>query len=184
MQPFVFGAVSGIIEVIVTQPLDSYKISKQVGSPYKPFSGIMPRLVGILPMRTVFWGTMLTFDNYNPYVSGALAGFAQTLIETPVEVLKIRQQTNTQRPLFSGFIPHVARNIGFATCVSASMPYAPIGAIIGTTTTHWLDVLKTAQQSGTTKKTLWTGWTTRTVQACVGMTCALVARTWIHDWDV
>lgn len=72
-QKYIAGGLSGIIEVIITHPLDYIKTKEheyvQKGitnkdfynniikkNPINLYQGITPRLIGILPMRCVFWG--------------------------------------------------------------------------------------------------------------------------------
>lgn len=171
MNSISLGVISGILEVCVTQPIDSYKVSRQVGTPYRPFAGMVPRLVGILPMRGVFWGTMWGVDVENPAIRGGLAGLAQTVVDTPIDVLKIRRQTSTIKPIYTGILPHACKNVIFASCVGMSLPHAPLGAFVGTTITHPLDVYKTSVQSGLPRTGWWSGWGPRTLQAMMAMAC-------------
>jgi hypothetical protein len=67
--------------------------------------GVVPRICGIIPMRFVFWGVQdnsyhyfTNTLNYSPFYSGVLAGImggcCQTIINNPIEVIKIKTMTN------------------------------------------------------------------------------------------
>ena len=165
---------SGIIEVIVSHPLDrlktelqvitlnnasnvTHKTSLELGvkNIYKNqgikgyYSGILPRLVGIIPMRLTYWSTMtLTNDyiknnncilnqNLNKFLNnnvttftlniipGIITGITQSLIDNPIEVAKIRLMTglvNTNiNNLYQGFGYLLSRNIIFAIPVAYSV---------------------------------------------------------------
>lgn len=149
---FIAGGLAGIVEVITTHPIDYMKIKaqeyKQIGKSYNNFykdigrngirsyySGIIPRLCGIIPMRLTFWGVqdntklLLEKNNINtPYnflliaISG---GFFQTIIDNQIELLKIGQMTNISKLnltnsllRFRGFNTSLVRNIGFTSCLS------------------------------------------------------------------
>ena len=73
MEKYYAGAISGIIEVVLTHPLDFIKTKRQeyiqnnlnMNNFYKKvyggnisnlYSGIFSRLIGIIPMRLSFWG--------------------------------------------------------------------------------------------------------------------------------
>ena len=78
---FLAGGLSGLVEVLVTHPIDYLKIKKQeykqMGKefnvlsvkPYKLYTGLVPRLIGVAPMRVIFWGTQdstrLLLNKYN-----------------------------------------------------------------------------------------------------------------------
>ena len=69
------------------------------------YRGIVPRVLGVAPMRTVFWGSQSLCHNMladSPMwegakllVVGAVAGTAQTLIDNPIEVLKTRSMVES-----------------------------------------------------------------------------------------
>jgi hypothetical protein len=138
---YLSGGISGIVEILFIHPIEYYKTLKQSSNPnlsFKKFyyqntkksifglyKGLYPRIIGIIPMRTVFWGTLKTSENilyksqinkfYVPAISGATAGFFQTLIDCPVESLKTRMMNNKNVKInFNGFIPNSLRNIFFA----------------------------------------------------------------------
>ena len=168
------GGIAGIFEVAVTHPIDLLKNRSQVHNTVKfsPYAGIKPKLISVVPIRMVFWGSTYGLkDRYSPVIVGSIAGFSQTLIETPAEVLKMRQSLKTNQPLWAGFGWHAVRNMGFAACVVASIPYsaAPIGALVGCIITHPLDTLKTASQTGLPSKPVWSGLGFRSLQSMIAM---------------
>lgn len=166
---FLFGGISGLAEVCISHPIDLYKTKSQeyklknkrppnifnffqhrfgkYGFQKGFYSGYIPRITGVIPMRTVFWGVQsysnnlllekygdgnvgigneFTISSTNRYIiSGVLAGSFQTIIDTPIELMKIRLMTGQDslsslrfRELFAGFMPNYWRNIVFAAGVS------------------------------------------------------------------
>ena len=178
MDFFKWGALSGIIEVGITHPIDVLKTRSHVkgcNRPFLPYAGVLPRLAGVVPMRCVFWGTMLGAEKKLGILqSSAVAGFAQTMIDVPIENMKIRKIMGTHRPIYSGFFANCGRNIGFAMCIGASIHIpAPYGVFLGTTAgvllTQPLDVLKTAAQTGLPRQSLLSGMWPRYTQAMAAM---------------
>lgn len=163
------SAFSGIAEVLVSHPLDRIKTELQVMAlnNTKPkfivgiqniyeknkikgfYSGILPRLIGIIPMRLMYWSTMTISTDYtknneeyiknylNKYLSqnisnvlinflpGFTTGLTQSIIDNPIEVAKIKLMTGTSdikiNKLYQGFGYLLARNIIFAIPVSYSV---------------------------------------------------------------
>lgn len=163
------SAFSGIAEVLVSHPLDRVKTELQVMAlnNTKPkfisgiqniyeknkikgfYSGLLPRLIGIVPMRLMYWSTMTISTDYtknneeniknyfNKYLSenitnvlinflpGFMTGLTQSIIDNPIEVAKIKLMTGTSdikiNKLFQGFGYLLARNIIFAIPVSYSV---------------------------------------------------------------
>ena len=77
MERYYAGAISGIIEVLLSHPLDFIKTKRQEyiqnnvnmknfyrniykGNLLNLYSGISSRLLGIIPMRLSFWGVQGT----------------------------------------------------------------------------------------------------------------------------
>ena len=68
------------------------------------YRGIFPRIVGVIPMRFVFWGVQdnsyqyFNQYNYSKFYCGIFAGITgggcQTLIDNPIEMFKIKTMTN------------------------------------------------------------------------------------------
>ena len=148
-QRFIAGGLSGIIEVLATHPIDYIKIKKQeykqLGKEFnlpkiklnKLYTGLMPRLIGVAPMRVVFWGSqdyyrnaLLKMDNkylnkYNFLIIGWNSAFLQTIIDTPIEIYKIGKMTNmTNENLkqslinMQGFNANLIRNFGFTSVIA------------------------------------------------------------------
>lgn len=102
------------------------------------YKGIVPRLFGILPMRVAFWGALETgnkivADEERKMVKflfpGIFAGSIQTLIDNPIEVLKIRLMTSnnpTAAPVQAASVPATSSTlIGTNTAsLSATASYS------------------------------------------------------------
>jgi solute carrier family 25 2-oxodicarboxylate transporter 21 len=210
---YIAGSLSGIMEVIITHPLDRIKTEMQIMSLnsgnsiipnnkkssilfginniYKKnnisgfYSGIFPRLLGIIPMRLIYWSSMTTSTHYinddntkkniNNYLSnnmtnyiinifpGITTGIAQSVIDNPVEVIKIKMmssrsfETNIKNVhhLYQGFGYLLSRNIFFAIpCAYSIKTYGDtypflagaFGGMIGSIISHPFDVIKTERQ--------------------------------------
>ena len=177
--PYHAYIISSITEVTITQPLDVIKTIKQNGmipqynfrSLYKGFT---PRLSGNIPSLSMFLFSQSYLDSklnmnkyHNKLVLPMIAGFTQTLIDNPIEVIKINQIMNLKNyNFFRGFIPHYFKNSILIGSVYHSRKYAEdnlhssysnfngvfgaIGGLIGTYASHPLDTIKTLQQSNNT----------------------------------
>lgn len=182
--------VSSIIESTITHPIDVVKIHKQTSQPilytFKTlYSGYIPRALGNIPSRTIF---LFSQDYLHTYFNSKknykvsknshyiiiplLAGFSQTLIDTPVEVLKMNQVMNVKNTfLYKGFLPHFYRNFIFVACVYnfkqvgskdnsnskssnylQTALYGAIGGVVGSYVSHPLDTIKTCIQSNRSYK--------------------------------
>jgi hypothetical protein len=188
---YIAGGLSGIIEVIATHPLDYVKTKKQEyvqknvsnGNFYKHlikenkfnfYRGVIPRILGVIPMRFTFWGVQ---DNSYKYINkkynisnlhcgilaGSIGGMCQTVIDNPIELLKIKAMTNQKVKLSSlinnrGFMATLCRNVGFAICVSSvsfnnkkrtdisKFIHSACGGVMGSVLTQPIDYVKTQQQ--------------------------------------
>lgn len=195
------AGLSGIAEVSVTHWLDRIKTKKQEytlkgikinlydtlkniylsGGLGNFYIGILPRLIGIFPMRMVYWTTIIKMNKYvENYTSnikyimpGLVAGSVQTLIDNPIEVLKIKLMTkqtesvcvnnsfesnfNKLKKLYTGFTPTILRNSIFAVVVSSFVQQCgtktdnkfligAIGGFIGSVLSQPFDVVKTELQ--------------------------------------
>jgi len=134
--------VSSVVENCITHPIDVIKIYKQTSTPINynfktVYAGFIPRSLGNIPSRGVFLFTqdylqncIIRFNNdetnfinnkHNKInkISQAIiipfySGIAQTLVDTPIEILKMNQimYMNNKNP-YKGFIPHLGRNFIF-----------------------------------------------------------------------
>lgn len=196
LKQYLSGGLAGIAEVVCTHPIDNLKIKHQehklLGSSMNGnqsiwikenfqirelYRGLIPRLAGIIPMRFVYWGSQSGFNTYlsNPdfnmgnskyFYAGALAGSCQTLIDNPIEVLKVRMITGQRSNFLStlkqsfkfGFRETLIRNAGFCAVfnygLQVSQPktleqklyYGGISGLTAGILTQPLDVLKTERQ--------------------------------------
>lgn len=188
------SSISGLCEVSLTHSFDNIKTLTQynaqkninkrtidiIKSIYKKngfkgfYKGFIPRLTGIIPMRTIFWSTQFYSTEfliekkinktYASIIGGVVAGLIQSIIDTPIEVLKIRQMINKKKnyynlkTLYSGFYPTLYRNIIFAICVNSLILYKEenniiknltlpaIGGLIGSIISQPIDFIKTEIQ--------------------------------------
>lgn len=180
---FIAGGISGVFEVTFTHPLDVIKTkmqNKQIvkfNSIRAMYIGYTPRLIGIIPMRSIFWGSQYASYEYlqncnmtnrsRAIVSSVVGGICQTTIDTPIEVMKTHlitshtrfiQHTKIQN-IFRGFWPTLIRNIGFMGGLNGfTMLYktdnyvhkfclAGLGGAVGSILTQPIDYVKTQVQS-------------------------------------
>ena len=183
------GCISGLCEVLVTHPLDVIKtktqfhnITRHVFVPLyfykhtvKFYKGITPRLIGVIPMRTVFWSTIETtnfvlkdshIDDFQRlFTAGLLGGMAQSIIDIPTENVKIQNITKNNFDLknisyYRAGCITASRNVGFAVTLNLCLHYnndhsskkvdflrAGFGAVVGSVLTQPLDYIKTQIQS-------------------------------------
>jgi hypothetical protein len=185
------GSLSGLIEVSLTHPLDRIKTKLQENAlEHKNISlrttikdlyikndfyrGFVPRIIGIIPMRLTYWGTLITMNDITKdksnvikyIVPGLVAGTFQTPVDNIIEVIKIKLMTKNKNVIDSstksifhiynkGFFACLTRNIIFAIPVGISTrshlfdsPFVSgaVGGIIGSILSHPFDVLKTEKQ--------------------------------------
>lgn len=180
---YLAGALSGLIEVTFTHPIDYIKTKKQQNVSFRDilrqtnmsqyYSGYGPRVCGIMPVRLAFWGTQSSIQNlltrnqinswYNFVLIGSGAASVQTLVDTPIEVMKIAYMNKSicTSSIFKGFYPTLYRNILFTNCVVfanqqhksrfhqtkwSAFLYAGIGGFIGSILSQPLDYVKTQKQ--------------------------------------
>ncbi len=161
--------------IVINDPIKFFYNKYRLHGIRYMYSGFFPRMIGIIPMRLTFWGVQ---GNCNEYLkryemadknrlilAGMLGGSAQTLIDNPIETMKIRQMTSTinsyktmNNVLFSGFKPTLARNVLFAGILNYTINITPsdnygvhflkgaVGGFIGSVITQPLDYIKTEQQ--------------------------------------
>lgn len=174
--PYHAYIVSSITEVIITQPIDVIKTLKQnriiptynIKTLYKGFT---PRLYGNIPSLSMFLFSQSYLDSklnmdkpYNKLLLPLIAGCSQTLIDNPIEVIKINKIMGIKNlNLLKGFVPHYFKNSILIGSVYHSRKYAEnnlhssysnfngiigaAGGLIGTYMSHPFDTIKTLQQS-------------------------------------
>lgn len=174
--PYHAYIISSITEVTITQPIDVIKTLKQ--NKIQPqynfrslYAGFGPRLYGNIPSLSMFLFSQSYIDSkldmnkpHNKLFLPLIAGLTQTLIDNPIEVIKINQIMGIKDFNFSkGFIPHYFKNSILIGSVYHSRKYAEnnlhsnysnfngiigaLGGLIGTYLSHPLDTIKTLQQS-------------------------------------
>lgn len=187
MEKYYAGALSGIIEVICTHPIDYLKIKRQeniqkniyttnitkILNEHKFstfYSGVIPRLCGVIPMRFIFWGVQGNANNYidthypgNKYKSffvGTTGASVQSIIDNQIELVKISKMTKLPLPLqeliqFRGFASTLYRNVIFTNFVAYScfqiehknklekFMYSATSGLIGSIVSQPFDYVKT-----------------------------------------
>ena len=170
------SAISAFTEVLTTHPIDYAKTivqnnhKKMSGEEWKnalktPYKGVASRLIGIVPMRVLFWNSLDYFKNkgFNPYHAALSTSVIQTAIDYPIEQVKTQKIINNSKIIQSfsnvrileASSTHLIRNMGFAICVNGIIQQDPnsfyhgaMGGFIGSLVTHPFDSLKTWYQSG------------------------------------
>lgn len=166
------SVISAVTEVITTHPIDYVKTILQNNKNINyfevlktPYKGLSSRLIGIVPMRILFWNSLDYFHNngFNPYTSGILTSIVQTSVDYPIEQAKTQKIINNRSIIESfknikigpAIATHLSRNMIFAVVVNSiiqkdknSLYNGAVGGLIGSIVTHPLDSLKTWYQSG------------------------------------
>lgn len=183
---YIGGMIGGLSEVFLLHPIDFIKTKiqylktqniiknkpryfKKLYNKYgiKPFfRGFFPRIYGIIPMRTLFFGTLTLSDKLlsennisnSKFWAGAIAGSIQTFLDCPFENYKTKQILGLSKiSYYKGFLPHILRNVGFASLFYITQNYFEennINFLLGNAIasfgasflTHPLDVWKTLLQ--------------------------------------
>ena len=180
------GVISSIIEIGIVHPIDVYKTIYQQNNKYSitkffnsnmsfKYKGFTSRFIGIVPMRTTFWISQDYIRNiinnkkhnkkHNKILEsiyiGSFAALCQSIIDTPIEVIKINKINNKKTSiinLYNGFNINLIRNSIFASsvyyCNSIGDNYninkfvtGGIGGLIGSIISHPTDYIKTIKQS-------------------------------------
>jgi hypothetical protein len=150
---YAFGVISAIPEVTLTHWIDVLKTTKQNNHQNNMKNGtfntikhiikkdgilglnkgFVPRLFGVMPMKFMLWGVYgssnellkdsIKNDTYRSILSGIFSGIGLTLIDTPVEVIKVQKiVNNTKLNILSqkclklslqSFRPNLYRNCAF-----------------------------------------------------------------------
>ena len=170
------SVISAITEVVTTHPIDYLKTVIQ-NNPHKlkfseikeslktPYKGVSSRLIGIVPMRVIFWNSLDYFKRkgLNAYNAAILTSIIQTSVDYPIEQVKTQKIINNNKftnsfkniKISHALSTHLIRNMGFAVCVNSiiqkdpnSFYYGAFGGFLGSLITQPLDSLKTWYQSG------------------------------------
>jgi hypothetical protein len=140
------------------------------------YRGLIPKLLGIFPMRLVFWGTQdITNESLKKYnitdkkrliLSGIFAGTTQTIIDNPIDILKIRSMTSRninpililKNDFFKGLGPTLAINTIFTSIINYGTNIYPSdnyfiyflksasSGFVASIITQPIDYIKTEQQ--------------------------------------
>mmetsp|Transcript_11422 Transcript_11422/g.18597 ORF Transcript_11422/g.18597 Transcript_11422/m.18597 type:complete len:282 (+) Transcript_11422:74-919(+) len=139
---FVAGSIAGAVSVAVGQPFDTVKVRIQTSMEYKGpmdcfrkimkqegfsklFSGMLPPLATSSLVNAIIFSTygyvnkLLMQGEEKPtvaniYLSGCVAGFAQTFIACPCELVKIKLQEKTEgKQSMRKVVKSVFRSQGF-----------------------------------------------------------------------
>lgn len=188
----VAASLSSLMEVVTTHPLDYAKTLKQNNSfniknfMKNPYEGIYSRVVGIIPLRIVYWNSISYFSNkgYSSVSTGILTSFIQTIIDYPIEQKKINNMLNS-RVIFNpiGYSMLLTRNTIFAVCFTLSVNNiednrynGAVGGLLGSILSHPIDTLKTYYQAGNNRwpkewefKNYMRGWHYRCMVSLIGM---------------
>lgn len=159
--------ISGLIELIITHPIDYFKnlYQKKIPKPINvilknPFLGITPKLIGVIPMRVIFWSSLdyCKSNKYSPLIIPMITSSLQTIIDYPLEQRKMNLIFQPkQLNYFKAILPHYGRNLLFAYGFFNTTQYSGIdnaflsgalGGLIGSVISQPLDGLKTHYQSG------------------------------------
>lgn len=167
------SAISGVLEIICTHPLDYGKTVLQNNSKHvslknflnNPYKGFVSRVIGIVPMRILFWNSISYFkeQGYNFILAGVCTAIIQTTVDYPIEQIKVQRMINDnhsilaafrQPNLLKGYGFTLGRNIGFAVILNSCIDgqdgshyHGALGGFLGSVITHPIDSLKTWYQA-------------------------------------
>jgi hypothetical protein len=169
------SSIASTIEVIASHPIDVFKTRRQYNPTFgikdflklsfkDQYRGIVPRLIGVSPMRMTFW-PCINYANSNIQhkhkylLAGMFGGFMQTFIDTPIEYTKIQSIYKNKihlRRLYNGYLPNCLRNMVFAISLNMcnhcdDLPdnkfiRGGIGGFLGSVISQPLDYWKTQRQ--------------------------------------
>tara|TARA_B100001175_G_C19464124_1_gene618128 strand:+ start:703 stop:1467 length:765 start_codon:yes stop_codon:yes gene_type:complete len=193
MNEYIAGGISGLVEVLLTHPLDYVKTKHQLYTQknnknninfYKYlyrknkivdyYTGISSRIVGVVPMRLLFWGTQNKVKSilndkkidkwYNFLIIGSTSGTIQTCVDNQIEIIKTslieKKEVKIKNLLkFNGFFPTLYRNVIFVNILSSvchnfkfrnnreKFQYSSMAGLGGSIISQPFDYVKTIKQS-------------------------------------
>ena len=152
------------------------------------YRGYVARVSGVIPMRTLYWGVHsqckpyikpfcdknhnnIYHDYYLNFYSGCCAGMVQTLVDCPIESIKVKKNTSVGnynnkisfRSLYNGFTPNLFRNSLYAGVffsyingdfIGNKFLDGAVGGILASVSSHPFDYIKTCTQSYDKRKTV------------------------------
>ena len=105
MEGFLAGNISGLAQIVIGHPLDTYKVWLQSGvrpstKPSRLYRGIKYPLYASCIQNSVIFGVNYNLSQSieNQWLTGYLTGIAMSLVCCPVEHCKIRKQNNLPLP--------------------------------------------------------------------------------------
>ena len=108
---YVWGGISGMCGIILSQPIDALKTHNQTNQNKKfiwtirnLYLGVKSPLIGVGIEKALVFGTYTYLKdrmNINIPVSGAMAGFVASVVVTPYERIKILRQTHQKDMVLS-----------------------------------------------------------------------------------
>jgi len=112
MDEIIAGGLAGVSQTIVGYPLDTIKVCLANKSPIiwkQLYRGCMsPMFGGVLVNAQTFYSyNWFHSQGFNVFNSGFLCGLGISIIETPVELLKIRMQTSAEIGLQKSYLETV-----------------------------------------------------------------------------
>ncbi len=122
MNDFISGAIGGVTGIIVSHPLDTLRIRRQIKLPLTLnglYNGITPPLIGMGLEKCIVFGVYGygIHRGYSEFSSGMMAGVACTTIVTPVERIKINMQSGAKLSninilnIYKGYLPTLSREV-------------------------------------------------------------------------
>ena len=106
---YLSGALAGFTTCVITNPIDLYKIRKQVGKKniyrINPFRGYISTTTRESIAMSIYFGTYhsLIDKQWNPFVAGSLTGAMTWLITYPIDVIKTRMQSDSKITHYQAF---------------------------------------------------------------------------------
>ena len=205
MNSIIASGTASIIEVLTTHPLDyaktlqqnnNFSLKKIIRNPY---CGLYSRILGIVPLRIVYWNSINYFSkkSYHPILIGTYTSFLQTIVDYPIEQIKINKMLN-KKVIFNpmGYSTLLLRNtifaVGFAISINSieNKNYSgAVGGMVGSLLSHPIDTLKTYYQAGNKKfpinwnfKDYMKGWYLRSGVSLIGMNVGYASYSYFNNF--